>query len=146
MGKLLLSLVTAAKKLRHYFDVHPITVVTNFALTSVLKKPKLTGRLAKWSIYLSSYDIDFKPRTAIKSQVLADFVADFSLELEKEAQSKVCSVANHDDKPWILHVDGSTNARGTGLGVVLKSPQGARWCTQYDAISRQPTTNPNTKP
>ncbi|KAI3719985.1 hypothetical protein L6452_20892 [Arctium lappa] len=66
--KLLLSLVMAAKKLRHYFESHAITVVTNFPLKSVLRKPERTGRLAKWSIYLSNYDMDFKPKTAIKLQ------------------------------------------------------------------------------
>ncbi|KAI3707588.1 hypothetical protein L6452_26214 [Arctium lappa] len=124
--KLLLSLVTAAKKLRHYFESHSITVVTNFPLKSVLQKPELTGRLAKWSIYLISYDIDIKPRIVIKSQVLADFVADFSPELENEAHNEVCSVETHDDKPWILHVYGSSYSRGIGLGVVLKSPQGGK--------------------
>ncbi|KAI3759392.1 hypothetical protein L6452_07169 [Arctium lappa] len=64
MEKLLLALIIAAKKLRHYFESHPITVVTNFPLKSVLRKPELTGRLAKWSIYLSSYDIEYKPRGA----------------------------------------------------------------------------------
>ncbi|KAI3769900.1 hypothetical protein L6452_01014 [Arctium lappa] len=85
--KLLLSLVMAAKKLRHYFESHPIIVVTNFPLKSVLRKPELTGRLAKWSIYLSNFDLDFKPKTAIKSQVLADFVSDFSPKLESTMPS-----------------------------------------------------------
>ncbi|KAJ9536181.1 hypothetical protein OSB04_un000641 [Centaurea solstitialis] len=73
MEKLLLGLMTAAKKLRHYFESHHIIVVTNYPLKTVLRKPKLTGRLAKWSIYLSGFDIEFKPKTAIKSQALADF-------------------------------------------------------------------------
>ncbi|KAJ9566694.1 hypothetical protein OSB04_002660 [Centaurea solstitialis] len=51
--KLLLGLMTAAKKLRHYFESHHIIVVTNYPLKTVLRNPELTGRLAKWSIYLS---------------------------------------------------------------------------------------------
>ena len=47
MEKLLLALVTAVKKLRHYFESHPIFVVTNYPLKSVLRKPELSGRLAK---------------------------------------------------------------------------------------------------
>ena len=82
MEKLLLALVTAVKKLRHYFESRSIYVVTNYPLMFVLRKPELSGRLAKWSVYLSGYDISYKPKTAIKSQVLADFVADFSPELE----------------------------------------------------------------
>ncbi|KAI3747104.1 hypothetical protein L6452_09549 [Arctium lappa] len=123
--KLLLSLVMAAKKLRHYFESHPIIVVTNFPLKSVLRKPELTGRLAKWSIYLSNFDLDFKPKTAIKSQVLADFISDFSPELESTMTSDKI-VATLHDTAWTLDVDGSANIRGTGLGVVLQSPQGGK--------------------
>ncbi|KAJ9539548.1 hypothetical protein OSB04_032281 [Centaurea solstitialis] len=120
--KLLLGLMTAAKKLRHYFESHHIIVVTNYPLKTVLRKPELTGRLAKWSIYLSGFDIEFKPKTAIKSQVLADFVAEFSPGLEPTTCDEVVMIS--DNKPWILYVDGSSNVRGCGLGIVLKSSQG----------------------
>ena len=66
MEKLLLALVIAAKKLRHYFESHPISVVTKYLLMSILRKPELSGRLAKWSVYLSGYDISYKPKTTIK--------------------------------------------------------------------------------
>ncbi|KAJ9553525.1 hypothetical protein OSB04_017570 [Centaurea solstitialis] len=122
MEKLLLGLMTAAKKLRHYFESHHIIVVTNYPLRTVLRKPELTGRLAKWSIYLSGFDIEFKPKTAIKSQVLADFVAEFSPGLEPTTCDEVVMIS--DNKPWILYVDGSSNVRGCGLGIVLKSSQG----------------------
>ncbi|KAJ9566630.1 hypothetical protein OSB04_002596, partial [Centaurea solstitialis] len=122
MEKLLLGLMTAAKKLRHYFESHHIIVVTNYPLKTVLRKPELTGRLAKWSIYLSGFDIEFKPKTAIKSQVLADFVAEFSPGLEPTTCDEVVMIS--DNQPWILYVDGSSNVRGCGLGIVLKSSQG----------------------
>ncbi|KAJ9542391.1 hypothetical protein OSB04_028897 [Centaurea solstitialis] len=122
MEKLLLGLMTAAKKLRHYFESHHIIVVTNYPLKTVLRKPDLTGRLAKWSIYLSGFDIEFKPKTTIKSQVLADFVAEFSPGLEPTTCDEIVMIS--DNKPWILYVDGSSNIRGCGLGIVLKSSQG----------------------
>ncbi|KAJ9560566.1 hypothetical protein OSB04_005726, partial [Centaurea solstitialis] len=122
MEKLLLGLMTAAKKLRHYFESHHIIVVTNYPLKTVLRKSELTGRLAKWSIYLSGFDIEFKPKTAIKSQVLADFVAEFSPGLEPTTCDEVVMIS--DNQPWILYVDGSSNVRGCGLGIVLKSSQG----------------------
>ncbi|KAJ9539368.1 hypothetical protein OSB04_032101 [Centaurea solstitialis] len=122
--KLVLGLLTAAKKLRHYFESHHISIITNYPLKSVLRKPELSGRLAKWSIYLSGYDIEYKSRLAIKSQVLADFVADFSPELEQEAHAKVIIMINQDDTFWEMNVHDSSNIRGSGLGIVLKSPQG----------------------
>ncbi|XP_056695633.1 uncharacterized protein [Spinacia oleracea] len=65
----------------------------------------------------------YQPRTAVKSQALADFVADFSPELEKIADDEV-ELINNVEEIWTLFVDGSSNFRGAGLGVVLKSPQG----------------------
>ncbi|KAJ9539344.1 hypothetical protein OSB04_032077 [Centaurea solstitialis] len=114
--------VSPSKKPRHYFESHHIIVVTNYPLKTVLRKPELTGRLAKWSIYLSGFDIEFKPKTAIKSQVLADFVAEFSPGLEPTTCDEIVMIS--DNKPWILYVDGSSNVRGCGLGLVLKSSQG----------------------
>ncbi|KAJ9536516.1 hypothetical protein OSB04_un000310 [Centaurea solstitialis] len=124
MEKLLLGLVTAAKKLRHYFESHHIIVVTNYPLKTVLRKPELTGRLAKWSIYLSGFDLTYKPRTAIKSQALADFVAEFSPEVEQPSHDEINNVMIQDNQLWTLYVDGSSNIRGSGLGIVLKSSHG----------------------
>ncbi|KAJ9560378.1 hypothetical protein OSB04_005538 [Centaurea solstitialis] len=139
MEKLLLGLVTAAKKLRHYFESHHIIVVTNYPLKIVLRKPELTGRLAKWSIYLSSFDLTYQPRTAIKSQALADFVAEFSPGIEEPSYDEISNVMIHDNEPWTMHVDGASNARGSGLGVVLKSSHGGNMV--YSVRCEFKTTN-----
>ena len=78
LEKLVLALVMAARKLRPYFQCHPIIVSTTFLLKTILHKPELSRRLAKWAVELSEFDITFQPRTAIKSQVLANFIADFT--------------------------------------------------------------------
>ncbi|KAJ9536285.1 hypothetical protein OSB04_un000531 [Centaurea solstitialis] len=68
------------------------------------------------------FHIEFKPKTAIKSQVLADFVAEFSPGLEPTTCEEIVMISNN--KSWILYVDGSSNIRGCGLCIVLKSSQG----------------------
>ncbi|KAL5563279.1 hypothetical protein UlMin_033026 [Ulmus minor] len=78
LEKLAFALVTTARKLRPYFQCHLITVFTTYPLKSILHKLELSGKLTKWTVELSEYDITFQPRTALKSQVLADFVADFT--------------------------------------------------------------------
>ncbi|KAJ9552504.1 hypothetical protein OSB04_016549 [Centaurea solstitialis] len=123
--------------LRKTGSTHHIIVVTNYPLKTVLRNPELTGRLAKWSIYLSGFDIEFKHKTAIKSQALADFVAEFSPGLEPTTCDEVHNVTIQDNKPWLLYVDGSSNVRGSGLGVVLKSSQGEIWCTPYDVTNNE---------
>ena len=88
MEKLILALVTVAHKLRPYFQAHTIEVPTEYPMKQVLHKPKTSGRLMKWAIELSEFDIRYKPKTAIKGQVLADFVMEFtSAEPVKNAQT-----------------------------------------------------------
>ena len=79
--------------------------------------------MAKWSVKLSTYDLIYDPRTTIKSQALANFVADFSSDIQPEADSKV-KLLDESTGEWTLHTDGASNVRGTGLGIILKSPQG----------------------
>ena len=77
LEKLVLALAMTFTKLRHYFESHKIHVITNFPLKNVLNKPDLTGRMAKWAIRVSTYDITYDTRTAIKSQLTSDKVTSF---------------------------------------------------------------------
>ena len=89
MEKLILALVTAAWKLRPYLQAHTIEVPTEYPMKQVLHKPETSGRLMKWAIELSEFDIIYKPKITIKGQVLADFVMEFtSAEPAKDAQTK----------------------------------------------------------
>ena len=66
MEKLILALVTAARKLRPYFQAHTIEVPTEYPMKQVLHKPETSGRLMKWAIELSKFDIRYKPKTVRK--------------------------------------------------------------------------------
>ncbi|XP_074351989.1 uncharacterized protein LOC141691147 [Apium graveolens] len=71
------------------------------------------------------YDITYDTRTTIKSHALADFVAEFSPSLLSGADQELQQlVSKADVEPWTLYTDGASNINGTGLGLVLKSPQG----------------------
>ncbi|XP_074299360.1 uncharacterized protein LOC141630438 [Silene latifolia] len=125
LEKLVLALVTASYKLRPYFESHTISVITNYPLKTIMRKSELSGRMAKWSVHLSDYDLKFEPRTAIKSQALADFVSDFCTALQTQAEQDILSLEeDKGEQVWVLHVDGAPNARGAGVVLVLKSPQG----------------------
>ena len=85
MEKLILALVTTARKLRPYFQAHTIEIPTEYLMKQVLHKPETSGRLMKWAIELSEFNIIYKPKPAIKGQVLADFVMEFtSAELAED--------------------------------------------------------------
>ena len=78
MEKLALALVIATRKLTPYFHSLPVRVFTNYPLRHILQKPDSSGRLLKWAIELSQFEIEFQTRPAIKGQALADFIAEFS--------------------------------------------------------------------
>ena len=89
MEKLILALVTAARKLLPYFQAHTIEIPIEYPMKQVLHKPETSGRLMKWAIELSEFDIRCKPKNAIKGQVLADFIMEFiSAEPAENAQTE----------------------------------------------------------
>jgi hypothetical protein len=75
--KLLYVVLITLRKLRHYFQKYSITVVTDYPLDDILRNQDATRRISKWAVELGALNIDFKPRTAIKSQALVDFMAEW---------------------------------------------------------------------
>ena len=78
MDKLILALVTTTRRLRPYFQAHTIKIPAEHLMKQILHKLETSGRLIKWAIELSEFDIRYKPRTTVKGQVLADFIVEFT--------------------------------------------------------------------
>jgi len=106
--KLALSLVHAARRLRPYFQNHDITVKTDYPIQKILQKPDLAGRMSSWVVELSEFNIRYEPHDPIKGQCLLDFVNDLQ--------------HTPTEDQWTLHVDGSSNPKGAGAGIVLEGP------------------------
>ncbi|XP_022888168.1 uncharacterized protein LOC111403774 [Olea europaea var. sylvestris] len=119
MEKLALALIIVSRKLRPYFQAHSIQVLTNFPLRQVMQKTDASGRLLKWAIELSEFDLTFRPRHAIKGQALADFMVEFTKAPEMEALMEPA-----EPPAWKLFVDGSSGEAGAGARIVLESPEG----------------------
>ena len=119
MEKLILALVTTARKLRPYFQAHTIEVPIEYPMKKVLYKPETSRRLMKWAIELSEFDIRYKPKTAIKGRVLADFVMEFT-----SAEPTENTQAPADLPIWKLSVDGAINAQVSGVDLIMTSPDG----------------------
>ena len=79
--KLAYGVFRAARKLRHYFQEHPIVVVSEAPLANILNNPEATGRVSMWEIEMSPRDITYEKRKAVKSQVLPDFITEW-IELQ----------------------------------------------------------------
>lgn len=110
--KMALALIVAARRSRPYFQAHAITVLTDLPLKQVLQKPETLGGLMKWAIELGEYDLRYKPRTAIKGQVMADFIADLTPNMELQEKNDVDNVtpqSSPDPELWTVYIDGSSN-------------------------------------
>ena len=76
LEKAALAVVFSAKRLRHYFYSFTVVVMTNLPIQKVLQKPDVAGRMVRWAVEQSEFDIQYEPRGSIKGQVNADFVAE----------------------------------------------------------------------
>nr|AAP06851.1 putative polyprotein [Oryza sativa Japonica Group]ABF95101.1 retrotransposon protein, putative, unclassified [Oryza sativa Japonica Group] len=124
--KMLYAILMASRKLCHYFQAHRVTVVTSYPLGQILHNREGTGRVVKWAVKLSEFDLHFEPRHAIKSQALADFVAEWtpapepvSIPEASSGPSQLPHIAY-----WVMQFDGSLSLQGAGAGVTLTSPSG----------------------
>ena len=114
--KLLYALLITSRKLRHYFDEHNVTVVSDFPLGDVLCNWDAIGRISKWSVELGAQNIEFISHKAIKYQVLVDFIAEWT-----EAQQPTPTVIlDH----WKMYFDGSLKLGVPGAGVLFISLDG----------------------
>jgi hypothetical protein len=114
--KLLYAVLITSQKLRHYFQEYSISVVTDYPLGDILRNQYATGRISKWAVELDTLNIDFKPRTAIKSQALVDFMAEW--------QENQLPTPTERPEHWVMYFDGSLKLEGAGAGVLLISPMG----------------------
>ena len=105
-------------------------------LGDIINNADATGRVAKWGIELAAIEITYKPRNAIKSQALADFVADWTEAME--------DVSLPESEYWVMHFDGSRMLQGSGAGVVLSNPLGDKLSYVLRYTSRRQTTLPHT--
>ena len=99
----------------------------NFPL---LQKSDYTGRIAKWGIILGAFDIKYLPRTAIKWQVLVDLVAEFTKSTKetwtkesKVLRAQVSTISTPYPLTWKLYTDKVANQKGSGVRIVLVSPE-----------------------
>ena len=106
LEKLALALMVASRKLRPYFHAHSIEVLTNYLLRQVLQKSEALGMLLKWVIKLREFDVNFHPRMAIKGQVLADFIGEFTYADTVE----VAGMANIAEAAKVVEAQGEKNS------------------------------------
>jgi len=115
LEKAALAVVFSARRLRHYFQSFTVIVITDLSIRKVLQKPDVAGRMARWAVELCESDVHYEPKGPIKGQIYADFVVELSSAATPQKGA---------DFKWVLSIDGSTNQKGSGAGVILEGPDG----------------------
>ena len=129
--KLLHAVLITKRKLHHYFESHPVTVVTSFPLGEVIQNQDATGRIMKWALELMDPGISYASRMAIKSQVLDDFVVEWT-----KVQMPPAVV---DQEYWMMYFDGLLMMKGVDAGLIFVLPLGV--CMRYMVHIHFPSSN-----
>uniref|UniRef100_A0A2N9GEB7 RNA-directed DNA polymerase n=1 Tax=Fagus sylvatica TaxID=28930 RepID=A0A2N9GEB7_FAGSY len=126
-----LALIYASQRLRHYFLAHKIQLMTkSHPIRSLLHRSILSGKLAQWLLQLSQYEIITETPTAIKSQAIADLLAQFPGEdsslISHEVPGEIgeALLAGLVDSTWTLKFDGFSTSSSSGAGIVLMKEDG----------------------
>jgi hypothetical protein len=109
--KLLYAVLLTARKLQHYFDNHKVIVVTGFPIEDILQNKEAVGRTTKWACELGAHDIEFRPRTVIKTQALVDFISEWT-EHQVPENLEAVEVSK-------MYFDGSLKLQGAGAGILF---------------------------
>jgi hypothetical protein len=92
--------------------------VSKYPLGEIIQNPEAEGRIAKWALELMGKNVTYAPRSVIKSQVLIDFVAEWT-----EMQTPPALI---EHETWTMYFDGSVMKEGADVGLVFISPLGVR--------------------
>jgi hypothetical protein len=138
LEKIPYAVIMSSRKLRYYFEAHKIVVVTNQLLHDLFNNREASSRISKWASELLEFYVDFERRSAIKSQVLADFIANWTSPTYKE-EAPI--------EPWVIYCDGAWCKDGVGVSAIIESPSGVkmRYAARLNFIKPDPSTNNTTE-
>jgi ribonuclease HI len=115
LEKVLYVVLTASRKLRHYFQSYHIIVPSSQPLKDIIRNRETTGRVGKWAAELNEFTIDYVHRSTIQSQALVDFIIDWTPKAQDKERIK-------GDEAWTVFCDGSWGTFGVGAAAILISP------------------------
>jgi len=95
-----------------YFLAHTVVLRTDQPIRQILGRLDIAGRMMKWSLELSEFDIHYESRKALKAQVFADFLAEMTFRTEENKEG------------WTVFIDGSSNSKGSDAGIIVENGEG----------------------
>jgi hypothetical protein len=112
--KLCLCLYFSCTKLKHYIKPFDVCVYSHFDIIKhMLSKPILHSRVGKWALALTEYSLTYQSLKSVKGQIVADFIADHSVEEPLPG--------GIENQCWKLYFDGTSHKNGIVIGIVIIS-------------------------
>ena len=136
MEKICCAIVWAAQRLRQYMLYHTTWLIAKLdPIKYIFEKPSLSGKIARWQVLLSEFDILYVSQKVIKRSAIADFLAErankeyepMSFYFPDEHLMVVLQIEEKEppeEDGWKMYFDGASNALGRSVGAVLISPEG----------------------
>jgi hypothetical protein len=121
MEKICYMVIMNVRRLWHYFEAHTIRIATSQPLIDILGNRDSSRKIHKWALGFSKHIVDFEKGSAIKSQILADFMAEWT-EPSFTIEGAV------PESPWLVCCDRSWGAAGARAATILASPSGIKLC------------------
>ncbi|XP_057993033.1 uncharacterized protein LOC131174022 [Hevea brasiliensis] len=127
------ALAWTENRLKHYMLNHKTWLISRMdPIKYVFKSPFVPGRIAKWQVILSQYDIVYMTRKAVKGSIIADLLAENPIQdyeaLDFKFPNEHVNEVSSEDKEaadvWEIYFDGAVNLSGNGIGAVLISLDG----------------------
>ena len=126
--RICLALVQATRKLRHYMTEYSVCLICRLdPLRYLFDRPVLTGRLMRWIVLLSEFDIQYVSQKFIKGSIVADHLGSLSISKGRPIDDDFPDeefVAMTSLSSWHMYFDGAANQSGFGIDVLLISSQG----------------------
>ena len=115
-------MIWATRKLRHYFQSYKIQAISKIdPLRYLFQVPALIGKMSRWLVLLTEFDIEYITTKVIKGRAVAEFLALNVVEGEEQWNLEF---PDENLALWKLYFDGAVNNKGAGLGVILVNPEG----------------------
>ncbi|RVW24470.1 Retrovirus-related Pol polyprotein from transposon 17.6 [Vitis vinifera] len=115
------SLVWATRRLRHYMTEYSVHLISRLdPLRYLFDRPALTGRLMRWLVLLTEFDIQYVSQKSIKGSIVADHLASLPTSEDRPVDDDFPDeefVAMTSLSGWCMYFDGAANQSGYGIGV-----------------------------
>ena len=123
-----LALVWATRRLRHYMIEYSVHLISRLdPLRYLFNRPALVGRLMRWLVLLTEFDIHYVTQKSIKGSIVADHLASLPVSngttIEDDFPDDDVAVVT-SLSGWRMYFDGVANYSGYRIGVLLISPYG----------------------